>query len=368
VELEDIHDKKSRQTKELILNVPNWNEQLAVSSIQLISEVSKAKEDNRFSKSGLIIEPLKFNFLNNNYNQLQFYFETYNTGSLLPTDYLIRYSLVKNGFRNDTLFAKYKRRKKSDIDPIIISEIFSDKWPSGDYLLNVEMMDFQRNVLSHNYTQLVISNARMEKELEEQMADSSFVSKLSEEALIYALKAVAAKVNPNDIDRLNHLIRNGSRQSRVSFIEGFWNVFSPFDPEGSYIQYMKVVRALDDMYYDGLGRGFETDRGYIYLKYGRPTNMVAVENDPTAPPYEIWFYDDFPATMQTNVKFVFYNPTLVHNKYELLHSNAKGELNNPQWLIRLYNNSPEDVIGNRVDATDVKDYWNRRAAEIFNDN
>ena len=143
VEIEDLFGKKPKLERELVLTIPDWEEQLAISSIQLISEVKKAVEESRYTKSGLIIEPLKYHYLNNNYNQLQFYLETYNTEMYIPTDYILRYSLIKSGFQTDTVFTKYKRRKRAQIDPIIISELFSRDWPSGDYQLLVEMMDFK---------------------------------------------------------------------------------------------------------------------------------------------------------------------------------------------------------------------------------
>lgn len=130
---------------------------------------------------------------------------------------------------------------------------------------------------------------------------------------------------------------------------------------------MEVAKAVDKMYDGGFGYGFESDRGFIYMKYGRPDDMVMVDNDPSAPPYEIWIYNDFPKTKQTNVKFLFYEPNL-GTDYELLHSNARGEINNPQWQIELYKNAPNEIQGsNYIDATQMQGNFNRRASQYFND-
>ena len=74
---------------------------------------------------------------------------------------------------------------------------------------------------------------------------------------------------------------------------------------------MKVAEKVDLYFKSGFGYGFETDRGYTYLKYGPPADIVTVEDEPSAPPYEIWVYYDFPMTSQSNVKFLFYNPIIV---------------------------------------------------------
>ena len=62
---------------------------------------------------------------------------------------------------------------------------------------------------------------------------------------------------------------------------------------------MEVAKAVDRLYKSGFGYGFETDRGNIFMKYGKPNDIVTVENDPSAPPYEMWVYNDFPKTKQT---------------------------------------------------------------------
>ena len=132
---------------------------------------------------------------------------------------------------------------------------------------------------------------------------------------------------------------------------------------------MEVARAVDNQFNSGLGHGFESDRGFIFLKYGRPTNLISVSDEPDAAPYEIWFYDQFPFTNQSDVKFLFYNPSYADGQYQLLHSNARGEINDPGWQIKLYQNiDPRDIIGNdHLNASEVRDGNNRNAARYFND-
>jgi hypothetical protein len=50
-------------------------------------------------------------------------------------------------------------------------------------------------------------------------------------------------------------------------------------------------------------------------------------------PYEIWHY--YKLKNQSNRKFVFANPDLVLNDYALIHSDAIGELSNPNWRSKL---------------------------------
>ena len=74
-----------------------------------------------------------------------------------------------------------------------------------------------------------------------------------------------------------------------------------------------------------------------------------------------------PPTMQSNVKFIFYNPHLAPGDYRLLHSTAIGELSNPQWQRELYRNSPNSFNGDPFGGTGVNDGFNRQARDVFRD-
>jgi hypothetical protein len=92
------------------------------------------------------------------------------------------------------------------------------------------------------------------------------------------------------------------------------------------------------------------------LQYGRPSQIVGNDRDPSAIPYSIWQYDQI--GNQRNRRFIFYNRNLADNEYELLHSDAIGELSEPQWKRVLtatnsgnYDNNElrNDYFGNRLD-------------------
>jgi hypothetical protein len=130
---------------------------------------------------------------------------------------------------------------------------------------------------------------------------------------------------------------------------------------------MERVQYADRVFKSGFGHGFETDRGRIYLRYGAPNDIVSVEDEPSAPPYEIWIYYNFPVTGQGNVKFLFYAPELA-NSFELLHSTCEQEIRNPAWEQMLYKDAlSETSSGDLIDARPVQDNFYRRAREFFTD-
>jgi len=106
----------------------------------------------------------------------------------------------------------------------------------------------------------------------------------------------------------------------------------------------------------------------IYKRFKqKPTNVVSIDTEPDAVPYEIWYYNNMPQTQQTNVRFLFYNPSLSHNDFKLLHSTCIGERVNSAWETVLYKSVPLERLGNSTDATQVKDNWNRNARRYFNE-
>jgi GWxTD domain-containing protein len=141
------------------------------------------------------------------------------------------------------------------------------------------------------------------------------------------------------VEALNILVRNRDEKYQRVFLHNFWFVQDQENPEKTYNEYMEVARAVDNMFKNGFGPGFESDRGYFFLKYGRPDDKVEVLNEMATFPFEIWIYDRIEYLSQTNVRFIFYNTTLVPNGHRLLHSTAVGELSNPQFKTSLFRTS-----------------------------
>ena len=242
---------------------------------------------------------------------------------------------------------------------------------SGNYLLDVEVYDQVRNKLSSVEKAFIRSNPDADKEWAENSAtffESSFTHHMPPDSVRYALKAIAPKVSQIQTPVLNFLLEKGEPDNQRRFLHQYWVETNPVAPEQSYIEYMRLAYAVDKQYHSAFGYGFETDRGYILLKYGFPDDIIAVDDEPSAPPYEIWFYNNFPVTSQSDVRFLFYNPSLAGGDYKLLHSTAIGEVQNARWQIQLYNDAlSEQEAGDFINARGVRDNVNRRAVEYFED-
>jgi len=125
-------------------------------------------------------------------------------------------------------------------------------------------------------------------------------------------------------------------------------------------KYFELVKTVNKQFATGIKKGYESDRGRIYLKYGKPNTRMQIKSEPSSYPYEIWHY--YRAANYSNIKFVFYSPDVVTNDYPLLHSNLRGEMNNPQWKVQLYKrtNAPIDMT-----EKNIGEHWGSRAAEYY---
>ena len=369
VSIRDVNKIGSGKTFKNTIVIDYRGEDLLQSDIQLLSTFKASKEESLMVKHGYYMEPLAFNFYNKNASTLIFYSELYNTDKSIGEDFAIRYRI--ENLNNKKIFVVRNKRRKAKPINILLLQIDIKELVSGNYRLVVEVRNRNKELLSSKSIDFQRSNPLLDLEQGAYGGDLSkeFVSKLDAHILRYSLKAIAPIVKEADVQVLNMVIASEDTIAQQRFLLTYWAAKNPSHPALAYEEYMKVARVVDKTFQSGFGYGFETDRGFIFLKYGKPNDLVSVDNDPTAPPYEIWVYNSFPFTNQQNVKFLFYNPSLSSNDLVLLHSNARGELNNPNWESVLYRKAPKDANGNDYFSGDngSSSFFNQNARNYLED-
>jgi GWxTD domain-containing protein len=268
------------------------------------------------------------------------------------------------------LLRGFKRLKPKKVNTIV-QAIDIKGLGSGEYVLSAAVFDQSKQKLSETRVEFIRSNPEADQHWVEnsgRLYEDSFTKGMEADSVRYALKAIAPKISQIQVPVLNYLIQKGELDNQRRFLHQYWLETDPISPEHAYQEYMRLVAIVDQHYHSAFGYGFETDRGHILLKYGFPNDKIEVDDEPSAPPYEIWFYNDFPVTGQSDVRFLFYNPSLAGGDYRLLHSTAIGEVQNPRWQMTLYSDAiTETEPGDFMNARDVRDNVHRRAAEYFND-
>lgn len=371
IEAKDLNKKPNTLEMEQRLTVIGFQGEMAISDIVPLAIIRPDSALSPLVKNGFYMEPLAYHYADTARSQVNIYVECY-----LPTkvaqDIYLQCAIIEGDIttsNHTTLLTRFKKLQGLEVEPLVIS-LPIHVIRSGAYYLQATIVDKQKNILADKESHLVISNPIADiayLENYNETPENAFVTAIQADDMDYVLKAHIPITDQNQAGTLRALIRSNKIKSQRQFIFQLWKSRSPANPEKAYKMYMEVAAAVDKLFYSNVGYGFQTDRGYIFLKYGKPTHVLTVDAELDAPPYEIWYYNHLPITSQTNVRFLFYNPSLAHNDFHLLHSTCIGERSNSAWEVELYKSVPMERQGNTVDATTVGPNWNRNARKYFNE-
>jgi GWxTD domain-containing protein len=143
---------------------------------------------------------------------------------------------------------------------------------------------------------------------------------------ISCLRPIADMVEQRFID---YQVKMAGLDELQNYFMQFWLKRNNVQPGELWRQYKEQVDFVDRNYRTPINRGYETDRGRVYLQYGVPNDIYVSKHEPNAYPYEIWHY--YRIKNENNKKFIFYNPNIAGKEYELLHSDLTGEIKTPNW-------------------------------------
>jgi GWxTD domain-containing protein len=370
-ELRDLNRTGNEKTYQSPLSVRMSGNDLLQSGIQLLAAARPDTSQNPFCKNGIYMEPLARHIYGKTASELIFYHEIYHSDLALADDFLVTYRVeTATADAPRTVLIAHKRRSPAPVVPLLLPMDISSL-PNGDYRLVVEIRNRAQELKSRQESAFRRENPYLRSAAlhpDSVRIEDEFVEKLSTDELRLSLRALTPQLAGKEQEALHLLIKSDSLKAQKSYLFRYWIQKNANAPEAAYRQYMKVVMAVDQTFASGFRRGFETDRGHIYLKYGPPDDMETREQEPSAPPYEVWSYNQFPATKQNNVRFIFYNPSLAPGDFVLLHSDAIGERQNPQWLRDLYRNAPGDWDSDPINGNDIRDGFNRNAKRVLRDN
>ncbi len=367
----DVNDESSNLNQQRTFYINSDFTEASASDILLFAAASRKDSKLPFAKNGINYEPLAYDLISPELEILIFNIEFYDLDKS-KKEFYIGMNIYEGftGVFGNSVLKKHKKLEKRAYLPLV-ENLPIRELPSGEYHLTIELYDYDKNKILYrekNFTVIQpIGDIRLSRTFDKEF-ENSFVQIMTHEELNYSLKAITSQVGENLGETLNTVLAENDLKTKKYFLYAFWSQVSVDNPGKAHDSYMEVARAIDQKFRNNVGFGFETDRGYVFMKYGRPNDLIEVPDEPSAPPYEIWIYNDFPHTNQTNVKFLFYNPSLSGENFQLLHSTATNELSNPQWEQVLYSNVPDQQIGNSIDGRTVQDNFNRNARRYFQDN
>lgn len=364
VQVRDLQGADTTRTERRPLAVPAMPGRPAFSDVLLVAG-SGPEGGEGHGHSGRVLIPFVGAYYPASVERLDLYAELYGMDERVGPDslYLLSYQIEGHGTGTPVgAFRAAARVKARAVEPVV-GGFDIRQLPSGNYVLALEARDRSGQLLARTERFLQRNNPvayRMD-DLSGVVMGGTFADRIAEPdslaEFIHCLRPIA-----DDLERkmIDDRWKDRDMDLMRRFFYSFWFNRNGLDPEGAWKDYRAEVIRVNRMYGSRIKRGYETDRGYVHLKYGAPNTIVDRPNDMGVYPYQIWHY--YRAGRYTDRRFVFYLPDMVTNDYELLHSEVPGEIQNPRWNQVLHS---RDTPMNNVQPGSVDSQSGERANEFF---
>lgn len=376
-----IADKNNPAEKPFTTKVPltiNFNDSsISVSDFQLLESYSKSTAPGILTKSGYDLIPYVSTFYPNNIQKLKFYTEIYNAKKILgPEQKMVLNYFVETFEKRIKLtdYSTFSKQTANDVN-ILLSEFDISKLPSGNYNLVLEVRDKDNKIQAEQklFFQRQNNNGKFSYEdLKSVNVQNTFVTSYTNmDTLIDYIRCLRPISSLSEVQYEGNQIKERKLELMQQFFYNFWKLRNEAEPQLAWLEYYKEVMKVNKEFGTHGLKGYDTDRGRVYLQYGPPDQRTKVDVEPSAYPYEIWEYyrlvdkslsTTYPDNKQSNKKFVFYNPDLVTNKFTLIHSTAQGEIYNTRWELLLHK---RDSQSHDLDNEKVQEHFGGNAVENF---
>lgn len=340
--------------------------EVQLSGIELLQSATKVEAESVNAKAGYDLLPLPLNIYPSSVNKLLFYTEIYNAQTVLGDTgkYLFRVSVeeVQTGRKIPGLL--FQKRMDARQVGAVLQELDITGLLTGSYFLVAEVKDRNNEQLAVNriYFERWNDSKQPLSLVDDEYVKNSFVNNFNN---IDTLKEYILSLRPistaQEKDFTDANIKTADLLTLKRFFLNFWVLRNEENPEKAWLTYAVEVRKVNANFGTLIRKGYETDRGRVYLQYGPPNTITAEGHDPGALPYEIWHY--YKLNNQSNRKFVFCEFDLATNNYELIHSDATGELYDGNWMARLHKARASEGV--RED-TDYETGWGSKVKEYYN--
>lgn len=343
VNIEDANNINKNPLKVEENVIVDFPENICFSSIIALEDYMPTETVNAYSKNGFDLIPMIMPYYPESLNRLTFYAEIYNSKKALGENekYLLNTYIMtfESNTRVDNHFFS-KRMNVKDTE-VIINTIDISNLPSGNYYLVLEARDRNNDIIGYNQFFFQRSNSNYQIDalalasIDPSKVFSGNIDNIDTiREYIRTLEAISSQI---EREYALSLIKTDDIQTMQQYFYSFWVGRNALSPDIAWTSYYEQVKRVNASFTAQRVKGYQTDRGIVFLKYGAPDRIVQNHNEPGAYPYEIWHY--YTLDKQRNKKFVFMTRDIATNDFQLIHSDAIGEINNNRWTTEIYSRS-----------------------------
>jgi GWxTD domain-containing protein len=329
---------KVRKMIEYIHVKPFIGKKASISDIEFASRIIQDSPDTNsiFYKNTYEVIPSPSSVFGGNQPVLFYYSELYNMKFFDKNDPLTIKQLIYNS--NGKLVNKKEGKINNDINSRVdVGVLPVNKLPTDSYTFVEALIDNATKFGISSTKRFYVYNPEIVNKdtsilTKSEMLSSEFNTMTKEELdnLFQEAKYIATNTEINKYGKLTTL------EGKRKFMYDFWKSRDP-DPSTPrneyYLDYMKRVQVSNEKYGTLGMKGWQTDRGRVYLTYGEPSEIDRYPNESNTKPYEIWHYND----IEGGVIFVFADLT-GFSQYTLVNSTKRGELSDDNWQQRITTN------------------------------
>lgn len=334
------------------------------SGVELVDTAIDNGNESLFFKGGKQQIPFCINFYNDDRGKLHYYAELYNMDKVAKDLYPLRQQIYisKKPYEIKATNQVNLDSFKEGLSFLPVSGTMDlSTLGSGNYYLSIILQAKDKQKLAATslffqrsnknpvtpVTSKEDSSGGFEK-VEVMNLDQTFLKKYSTAQIKAILKMLMPISSPLERNAENNFMKRPEDGYMRYFIYNFWKSRNQTEPEKEWLLYVEKVKEVNKLFGSGVLPGYETDRGYIYLKYGKPNETITVENETGTLPYEIWQYNA-PGKQHSPGSFLFYRPGFMISDYKLLHSSVNGEMRNTGWRSTLFTSGSASSSNSRAE-------------------
>lgn len=338
------------------------------SDFQILESYTKSSTASVLNKNGYDLIPYNINYFPKNQNALKFYFETYNLDTVIGTNTKFVYTYyIENSenFKKIMGLTGFQKQITGKVNPLL-AQFDINQLPTGNYNLVIETKDslnkiqsqkkwfFQRQSDAPPIIESITGNIKTIEEF--------FNNFQSTDSLKQFVECIWPISTTKEREWQQVQVARKDPSMMRSYLVSYWKEQSgdTIDPLKIWITYYKEVLEANALLKCGKQKGYFTDRGRVYLQYGKPDQRTQVNSESNTYPYEIWQYnrifDKATNRFFSNKKFIFANFTIADDCYKLIHSEVKGEIYDERWRFKLVNRMQQS--GNIDDTKPAQTYGN----------
>ena len=270
--------------------------EMGMSDFMFEKTIENSDTEGPFVKNGVLMTPWLVPTIPSFMDHIYLYAEVYNSDYELGGNgaYLEKHTL--RSLDVDSVFESYsvvKRVKANEVN-IILKNIDLKDLPQGSYSYTIELFNRENELVGSNGKQFF-----RESEIEElrtlvaanNIADFETLirSTTNRDSIVdyfRCIRPIGNRVDQSFIDNNDE----SSTDILQTFVISFWKEYKPEETYKEWMKYRALVTQVNKEFGSSNKKGYETDQGIVYLKYGAPDQIVNRDSEPSSYPYVIWQY------------------------------------------------------------------------------